>query len=420
MFTFVQASRMKNDFVYQYSLQQSRGQFQERYQQALELCAGEELFRWNQYLTDELELWKEIAHPVFLYWSDSRLKPAVLQQDKVALRRENRQLARFFLIPLYKRGVLVPQVEVELDDRGELRFPGHGCYLAFGAEHAEETVRIELAAERVNVTVAGQTWGISRGEWLGELPVCTPILRPLKRIGDTQIDWQMSDVLLRQFVDGEFKQRLTAHIQTECVDLPHYEAFTLADAWYYEKAMEVIRQHWPELYEEVAAHLRMVVILNNQQIGGGTTVTFQGAIFLSHRPEDLHWTIENLIHEFGHSRLYQLCKLDPLLLNDSTDRHHSPWRHDLRPLTGIYHGAYVFTRVAIWYDILLEKNPDAQEVLDRLAVVLRQTHQAADTLLSHGDLTPIGKALLDEMIDIYTRIATRRNVHLKQGSAVKK
>jgi HEXXH motif-containing protein len=55
---------------------------------------------------------------------------------------------------------------------------------------------------------------------------------------------------------------------------------------------------------------------------------------------------EAIVHEFGHTELNTLMDTEMLSSEDTRERFYSPWRSDPRPLSGLIHALYVFSRVS--------------------------------------------------------------------------
>jgi len=413
MFTFLQGSLMKEDAVYKYSLEKSKARFVKIYRKGREICP--ESFNWLEVLHDDEPFWRETLHPALVWWVQNILLPAISSGDREQVAAELDVTGRFFAMTLWKRGAHVPKTVLRLDDRGELRFPGHERYLCFGSEHAGAAAQAELRDGVIQIELAGASHAIPFGELAGDAPILSSCVRGKRKVGAAKTEWHGADPVFRRFWDTDMRRLLTRQNLPQEAMPGLYEHLTLADVWYYEKALACIEEYWPEIYTEMANHLRVVILLDTRIVGGFTASYFPGAVFLSHRPEDLHWTIENLIHEFAHSRLYQLFELDPILLNEREEKFRSPWRDDLRHLNGVLHGTYVFSRVASWYEILAGKS-DAPEVRERLHAVLAEIQDALGILHEHGRFTELGQALLEELTAHHAAISNRVQAHLCQGA----
>ncbi|RSS79442.1 hypothetical protein EF918_17375 [Streptomyces sp. WAC06614] len=127
------------------------------------------------------------------------------------------------------------------------------------------------------------------------------------------------------------------------------------------------------------------------------------------RPPDALALAEAMVHEFQHSKLGALLHLFPLLQDDGAEIHYAPWRPDPRHTTGLLHGAYAFTGVTgFWRDRLAEaeagggadpgtgadSGADAASAGFHFALRRLQTRLVVRTLLTRGELTPVGTRLL--------------------------
>lgn len=74
---------------------------------------------------------------------------------------------------------------------------------------------------------------------------------------------------------------------------------------------------------------------------------FQGCFSASLR--DMVQVADLLVHEGAHTRIGPVYALDPMIRNDSERIHPSPWRSDLRPLSGVMNGIHAFVNVCEFY-----------------------------------------------------------------------
>ncbi len=403
MFKYLAPSEMKNDFVYAFVSKKRL----ESLKQHLIACRQAAKEDGNGDLDGLLteELWREANHPVLIYWMSTRLLPAFqggppsMEEARTLLE----QFPRFFLIPLWSRGIALPRLRVRLDEEGHLYFPGHPVHLALGKEYADVTVEVETAGQTARLRTNRLDAAVPLPELLDTAYGESKWLKRLDVWSERTVMFGGADPLIDEFL-GEKLPRLVQEYGKQPAPFELLASLSLGQQWYYAKAMSLIKQYWPKMYGEAVGHIRMIALLKGDSIGALTHSCFQGGIFLMHR-DDLMWTAENLIHEFGHSRLDQLFELDDLIGNGEEERYRSPWRDDPRPVKGIVHGLFVFTRIALWYERLLASGEKHGEVRRRLTVVLRQAGEAIGVLRSHAVWTPIGQGLFDELVGEYERLA---------------
>lgn len=411
MFRFVQPSEMKNDFVYTLMVKRRM----ERLKHCLQAFAeqDEDLPRWDSMLREEH--YRELMHPVLVNWMDTRLFPAFqgMIPEKSVRERLLEEFARLVLIPLWKHQEGPDEVVLRTDAEGVVYFPGCFTAVDLGVKAKGMQVTFTRIGEMISISAGEQRFEVGYSELTGEKATTAPILRRLGcyKHGGTQFGG--SDPLVEAFLEQELPEIIRSYGR-ERPSLPPIRSVSLGDMWYYEKAMDLIHEVWPEMYREASAHVRAVYLLDTSEIGAVTINLFQGAVFMSHR-SDLMWTTENLIHEFGHARLDQLFELDDLLLNSPDERYPSPWREDLRPVKGILHGLFVFVRIALWYERVEAAAPHA-DITDRMQQVLAQIGQALDTLRQYARWTALGEQLFSELSEQYDRLAGAAAVPNHAGS----
>jgi HEXXH motif-containing protein len=168
-------------------------------------------------------------------------------------------------------------------------------------------------------------------------------------------------------------------------------------------AVEAIHRHDPETF----AHLRddiSIIGLKPPGAGGYGNTTFSrmpGAFVTSPCGSPLALA-DDLVHETYHNRLFAIEEEGSFFADAAARRdarHYSPWRHDPRPLFGVFHAFYVFTRVMRFWRLVygdLTQTMDTAEsglrgyALDRLVRLRGQLTSARDTLHNGGGFTPWG------------------------------
>lgn len=154
----------------------------------------------------------------------------------------------------------------------------------------------------------------------------------------------------------------------------------------------------PTLAREIRGMVQVVVPLQKINADYDYAVSFTlsdwpGTVFLTHE-EPLRLG-ELLAHEAGHVKLYQVMLIDPLIDGHDPPRFHSPWREDLRPLSGILHGTYTYLRVAHYYSALRMHTPTRSNAFNkRLAEILSQMGAACAILTDQTCYTDLGAAFV--------------------------
>ncbi len=118
----------------------------------------------------------------------------------------------------------------------------------------------------------------------------------------------------------------------------------------FEKAMKIIENFSPALLQEIkklspvvqfirdpSAHPDKVVSFSDDMIPGALYV----GVMTKKKMVDPYDLAESLIHEHRHQKLFLLEHYVPILLSD-TPHIFSPWRQENRPVSGVFHGVFVF------------------------------------------------------------------------------
>lgn len=116
-----------------------------------------------------------------------------------------------------------------------------------------------------------------------------------------------------------------------------------------DAAMAVLQRHDPDFASDVLATQRIIVLAEPVRgatsFGAASTFFLWGlSIFNVQRRRDIVAMLDVLIHESGHLLLFGLVGGEALAENGG-ERHTSPLRQDPRPIEGIFHAAFVATRV---------------------------------------------------------------------------
>lgn len=179
------------------------------------------------------------------------------------------------------------------------------------------------------------------------------------------------------------------------VEYSNAPSMTPAELWLYDSALLTIKELWPELWREIHRTLDAIHVIRTQGFGGFTSRTLGGLIFLSDHRHDPVWILENIVHETAHTRFNQLLNVDPVVKEGNNILVDAPWRLDARPLVGLYHGLFSFTRIAMWLKRYSEVDTGQRA---RYQMARDQATTALQTLqLHHEWLTPVGSELAEEI-----------------------
>lgn len=134
------------------------------------------------------------------------------------------------------------------------------------------------------------------------------------------------------------------------------------------EAVGMVRQADPMMHEELVALISHITLFKSQAIMGGSLVRTFGGIFIAspdHDPIRGHaayithrgtpYFLEHLVHESSHNVLFGIMLFDPLVLNPVTEKFSAPLRTDLRPMYGIFHAAFVVSRMVRVFKLLVHQ-----------------------------------------------------------------
>lgn len=176
---------------------------------------------------------------------------------------------------------------------------------------------------------------------------------------------------------------------------PHEWTQMLADS------LALIGQYMPDLRGEIDLYLHQIVPVG-YHAEAHLSASYQeliGTVYMTLHPQRMTM-VEATIHEFQHNKLHAQLELDPLLRNAFHPLYSSPVRPDPRPLQGILLAVHAFFPVARLYQLMRaakHEGTDRPDFERRYAQIVKGNHEGAAVLLEHGQATPIGQGLLDEI-----------------------
>jgi len=172
-----------------------------------------------------------------------------------------------------------------------------------------------------------------------------------------------------------------------------------------EAGLDLLRRGAPDVWAEVRALIREIVVVSGQvggpdlNIAAASCFSLWGALILvaDKLGEPLDAALV-LAHEAAHTHLFGLAEGGVLVENPDDERRPAPFRSDLRPLEGLAHAAFVYARTAYACDALLRSGAlsadEAAEAERQLKRSREGWRQAADTVEAHGRFTPAGRQAL--------------------------
>jgi HEXXH motif-containing protein len=127
-----------------------------------------------------------------------------------------------------------------------------------------------------------------------------------------------------------------------------------------------------------------------------TNTSWQGGVFLRADFTTAWFLLERLVHESSHLRLNVIMACEKVHYANPEERVPSPFRAGPRPVNGLYHGAFVFTRSAEVLARLYESTRD-QAVAHRIRELRLKVQASFEIIDRYVLLTPFGRTLLDDI-----------------------
>lgn len=174
------------------------------------------------------------------------------------------------------------------------------------------------------------------------------------------------------------------------------------------KALDLIRVADPAVADQMDAIIKWYFPIQTQdkrQVHNSFSISWlHGAIFLSESYGFLPLA-EAMVHEYRHNELWMAMSVDKHLRNASQTTLYSPWRPDARPLSGLYHGLYVFTGLLEFFAAAGRRPALCEHHEHFLARRHGIFHQLRTALaqVRREDLEPRGLEFVEAMTEIVER-----------------
>lgn len=206
------------------------------------------------------------------------------------------------------------------------------------------------------------------------------------------VDWLLTDATTRQKI---------AHLSSE--ELATFHRMLVA-------SLEMVRTADVETAADIDSLIRWyfpIQTLDKRNVHNSFTIShLSGAIFLS-ESYGLLPLVEALVHEYLHNELWLAMRIERHLRPVVDQTYYAPWRDDARPVSGLYHGTYVFTGLLEFF-AAAERSPVLRDHHAHFNARRRRIlHQVRTALLQYRaeDLEPPGRAVLDSLSEIVQRHA---------------
>ncbi|MFE5595616.1 aKG-HExxH-type peptide beta-hydroxylase [Streptomyces sp. NPDC056549] len=222
--------------------------------------------------------------------------------------------------------------------------------------------------------------------------------------------WQASPALDRVVADYQ-NDLAQIHLDTRPFQVRSPEDLQGGSAGGYVErfaaGLDLIKNCWPDLYEETCALTDHFTLIRGTPFIGGSAIGCLGVSFFKLLPE---WSdicfADHIVHEAAHQRLHVEFELEPALANGGFFGSASPIRRDPRPLYGVLHATFVFMRLSLFLErvIEIEYSLEAERRLHRHVLGL---YSGIEQLERHGEWNPRGAQLFSEMRVVADRLRKR-------------
>lgn len=205
-----------------------------------------------------------------------------------------------------------------------------------------------------------------------------------------------------------FSQEINREVEFFPLSSSEFKAMEMA----LQRGLGLYKDAFPDFYEEFEQLIGEVLLLKAKGLYQGSSTDLYGMIYKSffHQWEKVTDVFEFFVHEQSHHYLFIVNKNDPLLLNP-LDIHFSPIRREKRPLMGIYHANFILSRVCYVLDKALANGVIPMGERSYCAEFLEKYkecfYEGLKTLETHGQFTPLGKAILESAIQLVDSIALK-------------
>ncbi|MCI5071421.1 HEXXH motif-containing putative peptide modification protein [bacterium] len=153
-----------------------------------------------------------------------------------------------------------------------------------------------------------------------------------------------------------------------------------------ERALEIVKTHWHEAYEEIEAIYKAFVWqrspgLNNRAHSAPQNFGFSFLNIDYFKDVEPVALATQFVHEASHQILFVECAIDPLIPEDYDTMVYSPFRGEQRPAIGALHALISMARMLMWKE-KLENHLDYEKECKDIERLIPLYNQAIEELAS--------------------------------------
>lgn len=175
-----------------------------------------------------------------------------------------------------------------------------------------------------------------------------------------------------------------------------------------DEALKIIKSYNPHLLKEIEKISSNIQFVSDPSAHPDKIVSFSdnavpGALYVSIRKKhgliDPYDLADSIIHEHRHQKLYILEQFVPVVASD-TPLISSPWREEKRPVSGVFHGAFVFHELKKYWQHVAYNSNDKKLCEKARAQAHFSMKSLGEALasMSNSAITPAGKNILEEFM----------------------
>ena len=281
--------------------------------------------------------WRLVGHPLFHRWL-ILLANSYRLGRLTAIRQLLSELPAFLALPCGWAQMLPTGGLTVAADQGRIRFRGSRCSVTV-AESASSAVVENRPNGVLSITADGTSIELSRDELSGKIPSATVHRLPTLHCESIEIDdgdpWVLP-LLSELNISKPPRGAPAGDLRPATVTREELSAL--------ENAMQTLEEIWPEMALEVARYAGLVVPFSSIYTDAFTSRAWQGAVFFRIALTERSTIVERLVHEASHHRLDAAMERSPLHSESPARRLPSPFHPGPRPVDGLIHGAFVFSR----------------------------------------------------------------------------
>ncbi|MFB5269531.1 HEXXH motif-containing putative peptide modification protein [Paenibacillus enshidis] len=347
-----------------------------------------------------------INHPFFCYYWVKLME--IFRDGKQApLERWIQLFSRHLVIPFIQQGCWPSFPIPMLVYNHEIRFPGHPRHIVLPNE-VDEIVYLSLEKKCLLIKSHEQIYTISVKDLL-EPTLNVESKHPFVKQRYTLVDGielDAGDLLVEMLFN---KMNSNERYKVYGYDLAAINP--LSDEIYdnFQRACALLKKVCPDYWEELLNYTKLIVPYTSKYSSTFTESNYLGAVFMSEKRQsfsDEMYTAEHLLHEQSHLRLTLVLESDPIFFPEYSDnRYVSPFRQDQRPMLGIVHGAFVFSRMAVFLARGVKMGL-GDKLKYRLEEVIDKLDRALEIIRLNCTFTDRGESLMAEMqrvVDTYQK-----------------